>query len=150
MSSHNTQSYSNLPTDRTGNSFTISQIPDNNNDLNFQHTSVNNIGISNINSASPMTPMPQTVVFEFYFPLPNNGRIYHVTYTELHPLENARLLNNNINLSHVPDYQSPHHYNIQNLIQQQIQQRAQQPVDYQQNSFQQQSFNTMSIQPTSG
>src|SRR5438034_729976 len=77
--------------------------------------------------------------------------IYHVTYTELHPLENARLLNNSINLSHIPDHQFPHHYNVQSLIQQQIQQQVQQvqqPVVYQQNNIQQQSFDT-SIQPTS-
>ena len=58
-----------------------------------------------------MTPAaPQNVTFEFYLPLPNDTRIYHITYTELHPLENARILNNSINLSHIPDHQLPHHY----------------------------------------
>ncbi|PKB94977.1 hypothetical protein RhiirA5_437634, partial [Rhizophagus irregularis] len=50
--------------------------------------------------------------------------------------------NNSINLSHIPDYQFPHHYNVQSLIQQQIQQRVQQPI-------QQQSFDITSTQPIS-
>ncbi len=61
-------------------------------------------------------------------------------------------MNNSINLSHIPDQQLPHHYNIQSLIQQliqqQVQQQVQQSVVCQQNSIQQQSFDT-SIQPTS-
>ncbi|RGB41689.1 hypothetical protein C1646_751862 [Rhizophagus diaphanus] len=117
----NTQDYSNLPMD--------------NND--GQHTSI-----------VPNTA-PQTFMFEFYFPLPNDTRIYHVTYqyTELHPLENARLLNNRINLSHILDNQFPLHNNIHSLIQQQIQHQVQQPI-YQQsteNNIQQQFFDT--IQP---
>ncbi|PKY49451.1 hypothetical protein RhiirA4_465457 [Rhizophagus irregularis] len=56
-------------------------------------------------------------------------RIYHVTYqcTELHPLENARLPNNNFNLSNIPNHQFPLHNNIHSLIQQQIQQQVQHP-----------------------
>ena len=75
-----------------------------------------------------------------------------MTYTELHPLENARILNNSINLSHIPDQQLPHHYNIQSLIQQliqqQVQQQVQQSVVCQQNSIQQQSYD-IGVQPTS-
>src|SRR6266498_2975262 len=80
------------------------------------------------------------ITFECYLPLPNDTRIYHVRYTELHPLEIAQLLNDGINLPHIPDYQLPHHYNIQSLIQQQIQQQVQQSVEsqiYQQNNIQQ-------------
>jgi hypothetical protein len=58
--------------------------------------------------------------FEFYLPLPNDGRIYRVTYNTLHLSEVARLLNNNINLSHIPDYEFLHHYNIHSLIKQQF------------------------------
>ncbi|RIA79165.1 hypothetical protein C1645_841377 [Glomus cerebriforme] len=123
--------------DPTGNNFVPLQIPDNNNENNFQHTSINTI-----------TPAPQDAIFVVYLSLPNDTRIYRVTYqyTELHPLENVQLLNNRIN---IPDSQFPHHYNIQSLIQQQIQQQVHQPVVYQQNNIQQQSFDTMRIQPTS-
>ncbi|GBB85703.1 hypothetical protein RclHR1_12190007 [Rhizophagus clarus] len=121
------------------------QNPDNNN--NEQHTLINNAGISNafINTA---TPVLQNATFEFYFPLPNDTRIYYVTYTELNHLEIAQRLNNNINLSHIPGHQFPHHYNIQSWIRQLIQQ-VQQPDVYQQNSIQQnsiqqQSFDTQS------
>ncbi|RIA85591.1 hypothetical protein C1645_830552 [Glomus cerebriforme] len=62
-------------------------------------------------------PAPQNATFEFYFPF--DSHIYYITYqyTKLHPLENARLLNNSINLSHIPNHQFPYHYNIQSLIQ---------------------------------
>ena len=146
MSSNNqtTQDYSDSPMDQTGNIFAPL---DNNNELNIQHTSINDVGMSNtaVNTATPATS--QNIAYEFYFHLPNDTRIYRVTYSELHPSENIRLLNNGINLSHIPDHQFPHHYNIQSQIQQQIQQQAQQPVYYQQNGIQQQSFDTMMIQP---
>ncbi|GBB94646.1 hypothetical protein RclHR1_23980003 [Rhizophagus clarus] len=121
-------------------------------DKNEQYTSLNNVGISNTfnNTHNTTPPATQNVTFEFYFPflLPNDTRIYHDTYqyTELHPLENVRLLNNRINLSHIPDHQFPLHNNIHSLIQQQIQQQVQQPV-YQQNTeynIQQQLFDTTS------
>ncbi len=85
------------------------------------------------------------ITFEFYLTLPNDTRIYHVRYTELHPFEIAQLLNNSINLSHISDYQLPHHHNIQSLIQQQIRQQIQESVEshiYQQNNIQQESSNT--------
>ncbi|RIA86956.1 hypothetical protein C1645_740489 [Glomus cerebriforme] len=121
--------YSNLPMDQTGNNVGMS-----NTDLN-------------INTAIPAS---QNATFEFYVPSPNGTRIYHVVYqfTELDPLENARILNNTINLSHIPGYQFPHNYYIRPLIQQQIQQQVQQPVVYQQNVIQQ-SFDTMNTQPIS-
>ncbi|PKY48329.1 hypothetical protein RhiirA4_525003 [Rhizophagus irregularis] len=137
------QDYSDLPTYQTDN---ISTLFHNNNNNNDQHTSINNVEMSNAFIINTL-PALQNDTFEFYFPLPNSARIYYVTYTELHPLENARLLNNNINLSRISDHQFPHHYNIQSLIRQQIQQQVQQPV-YQQNNVQQQFFDT-TIQPTS-
>ncbi|CAB4400051.1 unnamed protein product [Rhizophagus irregularis] len=70
--------------------------------------------------------------------------IYYVAYTELLPLENARLLNNR---PRILDHQLPHHYNIQSLIRQQIQLQVQQSV-YQQNNVQQQFIDTK-IQPAS-
>jgi hypothetical protein len=129
----NSRDYSDLQMYQTGNY---------NND---QLTSINNVGMSN--TPNTAAPAPQNDIFEFYFPLPNDTRIYYVTYTELHPLENARLLNNSINLSRISDHQFPHHYNIQSLIRQQIQQQVQQLV-YKQNNVQQQFFDT-TIQPTS-
>ncbi|GBC45157.1 uncharacterized protein OCT59_027324 [Rhizophagus irregularis] len=142
----NTQDYYNLSMDQTGNS----SAPQNNNENN-QHTLINNVGVSDtnlntlhINSINPTILVPHNTTFEFYFPSPNDARIYHVTYqyTELHPLENARLLNDRINLSHIPDYQLPHNYNLQSLIQQQIQQQVHHPIVYQQNNTQQQPFDT--------
>jgi hypothetical protein len=105
------QDYSDLPIDQTGSSLTPLQIPDN----NEEYTSINNAEMPStfINTANSVS---QNATFEFYFPLPNDTRIFYVTYTELHPLENARLLNNSINLSHIPDYQFSHHYNIQSWI----------------------------------
>ncbi|CAG8756926.1 uncharacterized protein OCT59_027259 [Rhizophagus irregularis] len=145
MNSNNptSQDYSDLPTYQADN---ISTLFHNNNNNNDQHTSINNVEMSNTIIINTL-PALQNDTFEFYFPLPNSARIYYVTYTELHPLENARLLNNSINLSRIPDHQLPHHYNLQSLIRQQIQQQGQQPV-YQQNNVQQQFFDT-TIQPTS-
>ncbi|PKY56154.1 hypothetical protein RhiirA4_476236 [Rhizophagus irregularis] len=117
------------------NSYHQSLLRNNNN-----NSSINNVGTSNTFIINNLLPH----LFEFYFPLPNDTRIYYVTYTELYPLENARLLNNSINLSRI---QLPHHYNIQSLIRQQIQQQVQQTV-YQQNNVQQQFIDT-TIQPTS-
>ncbi|CAB4442796.1 unnamed protein product [Rhizophagus irregularis] len=144
MNSNNptSQDYFDLPTYQADN---ISTLFHNNNN-NDQHTSINNVEMSNTFIINTL-PALQNDTFEFYFPLPNSARIYYVTYTELHPLENARLLNNSINLSRIPDHQLPHHYDLQSLIRQQIQQQGQQPV-YQQNNVQQQFFDT-TIQPTS-
>ncbi|GBC02823.1 hypothetical protein RclHR1_04840006 [Rhizophagus clarus] len=113
-----------------------------------QHNLNDNIGVSNINlntlninTINTETSTSQNATFEFYLHLPNDTRIYHVTYSELHPSENIRLLNNGINLSHIPVDQFPHHHNVHSLIRQQIQQRVQQPV-------QQQSFDTARTQDT--
>ncbi|RGB28565.1 hypothetical protein C1646_673141 [Rhizophagus diaphanus] len=146
MDSNNqtSQDYSDLSTYQTVNSSTPLH---NNNNNNNQQTSINNTGISNTFIINTLTPTLQNDTFEFYFPLQNDTRIYYVTYTELHPLENARLLNNNINLSRIPYQQLPHHYDIQSLIRQLIQQQVQQPV-YQQNNVQEQFIDT-TIQPTS-
>ncbi|GBB99573.1 hypothetical protein RclHR1_03570001 [Rhizophagus clarus] len=115
-----------IPVDQAGNGSVPLQIP-------------SNIGISN----------PPNNVFEFYLPLPNDTRIYRVTYTELHPFEIARLLNNGVNVSHnhesqfshhqnvlnngvnisgIHDSQFSHHQNVQNFIRQQIHQQAQQHI----------------------
>jgi hypothetical protein len=115
MNSNNqtAQNYSNLPMG---------------NNSNEQHNIINDVFIN--------TATPQNDIFVFYFPLPNDTRIYRVTYQYaelLHPLENARLLNNSINLSGISNHQFPPHNNIHSLIQQQIQQQFQQPV-YQQNT----------------
>ncbi|CAB5393229.1 unnamed protein product [Rhizophagus irregularis] len=145
MSSNNqnTQDYYNLSMDQTGNNSTPPQILNNNNNEDIQHNLANNVGVPNtnlntlhINNINTATLAPQSVTFEFYFPLPNDARIYHVTYqyTELHPLENARLLNDRINLSHIPNHQIPLHDSIQSFIRQQIQQQLQQSVYYQQNT----------------
>jgi hypothetical protein len=104
-------------------------------------TNSNTSHFNTINTINTATYMSQNTVFEFYFHLPNDTRIYHATYSELRPSENTRLLNNGINLSHIPDYQFPHHCNVQSFIRQQIQQRVQQPV-------QQQSFDTTRTHPT--
>ncbi|PKY46263.1 hypothetical protein RhiirA4_461086 [Rhizophagus irregularis] len=97
-----------------------------------------------INLINNTTSAPQNITFEFYLPLPNDTRIYHVTYTELNSKEIARLLNNRIDLSHIPDHQLPFHYNVHHLIRQQI---VQQFVGYQQNTIPQQSFDNIDIQP---
>ncbi|GBB89013.1 hypothetical protein RclHR1_15650001 [Rhizophagus clarus] len=60
-------------------------------------------------------------------------------------MEIARLLNNRIDVSHIPDHRFPYHYNVQHLIRQQI---IQQSVGlYQQNTIPRQSFETTNIQP---
>ena len=74
--------------------------------------------------------------FEFYLPLPNDAQVYRVTYTALNLFEVAQLLNNGINLSHIPDHQFPHHYNIQSLIRQFFESQIYQPNNPQSFSFQ--------------
>jgi hypothetical protein len=125
--------------DQTENNFAPLQILDNKNE-SIQHTLINNTGITDtnlntftINTINTATSTTQNTTFEFYFHLPNDARIFRVTYSELQPSENIRLLNSGINLSHIPDYKLPHHYNVQSFIRQQIQQRVQQPI--QQHSF---------------
>ncbi|PKY54007.1 hypothetical protein RhiirA4_472548, partial [Rhizophagus irregularis] len=77
----------------------------------------------------------------------------------------AQLLNNRIDLSYIPDHRIPYHYNVQHLIWQQIVRQPepnfqeysdnsafdispiQQPVDYQQDTTLQQSFDVIDIQP---
>jgi hypothetical protein len=103
------------------------QFLDNNNNLQN-----NNVEMSNETLNISTIPAPQNTVFEFYLPLPNDT-IYHITYqfTKLRSLEIARRLNNGINLSHITDYQLPHHHHIHSLIKQQILH----PVDYQSQPF---------------
>jgi hypothetical protein len=108
----------NLPTNQTGNSSSSRQILNNNNNSeNIQQSLINSVEVSNpnlntlpISTINTPTPAPQN---EFYL-LSGDARIYYVTYqyTELHPLENVRLLNDRINLSHIPNYQIPHHNNM--------------------------------------
>ncbi|RGB41677.1 hypothetical protein C1646_793122 [Rhizophagus diaphanus] len=152
----NTRDFYNLLMDQTRNNTAPQQIPNNNNNnnnKNIQHTLINNVGVSDTNlntlhinnTINFTTPAPHNI-FEFYFHLPNDTRIYRVIYSELNPSENVQLLNNGINLSHIPDYLLPDHYNLQSLIRQQIQQQVQHPV-YQQNDIQQLSFDN--TQPTS-
>ncbi|CAB4373325.1 unnamed protein product [Rhizophagus irregularis] len=119
----------------TGNNF-VPSIIDNNE--NLQHTSNPNMNLdtSHINNIDMTALAPQNITFEFYFPLPNDTRIYHVTYTELNSVGIAQLLNDRINLSHILNHRLPYHYNIQNLIRQEIVQK----------STPQQSFDTMDIQ----
>ncbi len=50
--------------------------------------------------------------FEFYLSLPNDKRTYRITYIKLNSSKIVRLLNHGISLSHIPDYQLPHHYDI--------------------------------------
>ncbi|CAB4493039.1 uncharacterized protein OCT59_026909 [Rhizophagus irregularis] len=116
----------------TGNNF-VPSIIDNNE--NFQHTSMI-LDTSHINNIDMTALAPQNITFEFYLPLPNDTRIYHVTYTELNSVGIAQLLNDRINLSHILNHRLPYHYNIQNLIRQEIVQK----------STSQQSFDTMDIQ----
>ncbi|RGB41667.1 hypothetical protein C1646_662863 [Rhizophagus diaphanus] len=145
----NTQDYYNLQMDQTGSSSITQQILNNDNNENIQHTLINNGGVPNTNlntlhtNTTHTTFASQNTTFKFYFNLPNDTRIYRVTYSELNLSENIQLLNNGIN--RIPDYVLPHHYNVQSQIQQQIQQRVQHPIVYQQNR--QQSFNA--TQPTS-
>src|SRR6266540_1146345 len=94
-----------------------------NNEPNIQQSSINNVEMSmNTSQIHETLPAARNATFEFYLPISDDTRIFHVTYTELHPHEIARLLNNSINLSHIPQYRLPYHYNIQSLINQQIQQ----------------------------
>ncbi|CAB4399921.1 unnamed protein product [Rhizophagus irregularis] len=119
----------------TGNNFVSSNIDNNE---NFQHTSNPNMNLntSHINNIDMTALASQNITFEFYLPLPNDTRIYHVTYTELNSVGIAQLLNNRINLSHFLNHRLPHHYNIQHLIRQEIVQK----------STPQQSFDNMDIQ----
>ncbi|GBB84156.1 hypothetical protein RclHR1_01080012 [Rhizophagus clarus] len=103
------QDYSGLPTYQTGNGSTPLHILNNNN--NDQQTFVNTVRMPNTFIIDTTTPTFQNDTFEFYLSLPNDTRIYYITYTELHQLEIARLLNNSINLSRIPDHQFPNHYN---------------------------------------
>lgn len=75
--------------------------------------------------------------FEFY--LSYNTRIYRVTNTALNKFEIAQLLNNGINLSHIPGHHFPHHYNIQFLIRQFVESQIYQPNGIQQQFFRFQS-----------
>jgi hypothetical protein len=93
----------------------------NSNGVDIQQTSIDNV------YANTVAPAPQNTTFEVYLPL--DGHIYYITYTKLNILEIARLLNNRVDLSHIPDDQFPQHHVIQSLIQQQV---PQQPADYQQ------------------
>ncbi|CAB5216830.1 unnamed protein product [Rhizophagus irregularis] len=97
--------------DQTGNSSAPQQIFNNKNE-SIQHTLINNVGISDLNTLhiNSTTPAPYNTTYEFYFHLPNDTRIYRVTYSELNLSEN-------------------------------IQQQVQHPI-YQQNDIQQQSFDT--------
>src|SRR5437016_2215514 len=107
---HSAQDYLNLPEDLAGNSYAPLQIPNNNNNYHVAISDPNN-------NVSPDT-------FEFYLPLPND-MIYRVTYTQLHSFEIARLLNNGVDISHIPDSQFSHHQHVQQSIRQQIHQRVQ-------------------------
>ncbi|EXX67076.1 uncharacterized protein OCT59_026900 [Rhizophagus irregularis] len=111
----------------------------------------------NTNDVSSILPIPvdykqdtisqqfsDNIKFEFYLPLPNDAHVY-VTYTELNLTEIAQLLNNRIDLSHIPDHRLPYNYKVQHLICQQI---VQQPVDYQQDAIPQQSFEEYSDNST--
>ncbi|CAG8578988.1 1176_t:CDS:1 [Funneliformis caledonium] len=98
-----------------------------NNNQNFQHNN-NNGAYPNIAAHSaPVTALPHFTSFECYLPS-NDGRIYHVLYTELSPLEITRLLNNGKDLSNFPrmiqqdqhpvESQAYQQNNVQNNIQQ--------------------------------
>ncbi|CAB4408112.1 unnamed protein product [Rhizophagus irregularis] len=119
---HTIQDYSDFPMNQTENSFAPLQVLDNRGNETIQHTLINNdnVEIPNINlntlhdtidtlnTLNTATSTTQNTIFEFYFHLPNDT-----------PLTN---------LSHIPDYQFPHHYNVP-LVRQQIQKRVQQPFD---------------------
>lgn len=103
------------------------------NDFRTNFRRISDVGMSNINQNNfPVDPVTSESekTFEFYLVLPNDTRIFNVTYTELSQLEIAQRLNNNINLSHIPDYQFRHHYYVQNLIQGQIIQKSQQNCNF--------------------
>ncbi|PKC59950.1 hypothetical protein RhiirA1_468707 [Rhizophagus irregularis] len=103
LNNQNTQDYYNLSMDQTGNSSAPQQIFNNKNE-NIQHTLINNVGISDLNTLhiNSTTPAPHnTSTFEFYFHLPNDTRIYRVTYSEINLSGNVQLLNDGIN--RIPD-----------------------------------------------
>lgn len=119
---HSAQDYLNLPEAQVGNSSVPMPIP-NNNDNNINY----HVGISNPNNTVP----PKT--FEFYLPL-SDDTIYQVTYTRLRSLDIARLLNNGVDKSHIPDSHFPLHQNVESIIRQQIHQRVQHIYQPQQQS----------------
>ncbi|PKK61869.1 hypothetical protein RhiirC2_815941 [Rhizophagus irregularis] len=102
--------------------------------MDYSNLSIGQTGNNFINNSNDIAPASQNNTFEFYLPLPNDTRIYHVIYTELNSTEIARLLNNRIDLSHIPNHRLPYHYNVQHIIRQQI-------------TIPQQSFDTMDVQP---
>ncbi|CAI2165585.1 8645_t:CDS:1 [Funneliformis geosporum] len=122
--------------------------PNNINEQYVQRTSINNVDFSNVNNENSLhvhgsVPVTQNVTYEFYLPT-GDARVYLVTYTELSTHEIARRLNSRVNLSHIPEYQFPYHYNLQSLIHQQIQQQVQQTGNYQRDN----NSDAMMIQPT--
>ncbi|RIA85437.1 hypothetical protein C1645_781829 [Glomus cerebriforme] len=125
--------------DQTRNSPISSQIVDNNNESQISNNNINmsntNLDTSYINTATPPSQNTSNITYEFYLPLPNDTRIFYVTYTELDSLEVARLLNNRINIS-------SHNSNIHSLIQQLICQDQQ----HQQHNVQQQTFDNTTSQ----
>jgi hypothetical protein len=96
--------------DQSGNSPAPQQIDYDNNE-NIQRTLINNIGVSdtNLNTSHTSISTPRSNAQRFFVNLQNDTRIYYVIYSELNPLEIVQLLNN---LSHIPDYLLPHHYNL--------------------------------------
>ena len=94
MSSRQDCDSGNSNLDQTGNI-----LAGNSSETDIQNTSINNAGVS----TNTAPPAPQNTIFEVYLPL--NGRIYYITYqcTELNILQIARLLNNGVYLSHIPD-----------------------------------------------
>ncbi|GBB83827.1 hypothetical protein RclHR1_01050001 [Rhizophagus clarus] len=108
------QDYLNSP-GRFGNSYAPAIIPNNNNNNNTNY----HVKISNPNN----TVLPDT--YQFYLPLPNDT-IYRVTYTKLHSSEIAKLLNNGVDISSIPDSHFFYHQRVQGLICQQIHQRVEQ------------------------
>lgn len=128
-SDRSAQDYLSLPEDQVENSFVPMRIHNNN-----ENSSINfHVEISNSNN----TLSPKT--FEFYLPLPNDT-IYRITYTQLHSFEIATLLNNGVDISHIPDSHFPYHQNVQSFIRQQIHQRVQYIHQPQQRS---QTFDTI-------
>ncbi|UZO06588.1 uncharacterized protein OCT59_026904 [Rhizophagus irregularis] len=132
--------------------FGIPSIIDNNN-KNFQYASNSdpNSDTSNINNINTTAPALQNFTYEFYLPLPNDTRIYHVTYTELNLIEIALLLNNRIDLSHIPNHRLPYHYNVQqhpddNAYDVSSIPFIQQSLEYQQEAVPQQSFDNIKFE----
>ncbi|CAB4476859.1 hypothetical protein RhiirA1_457513 [Rhizophagus irregularis] len=111
----------------TENDFAINK----NNQPNFRR--ISDVGMSNINQNNfhiDSVTSESEKTFELYLALPNDTILIYVTYTELNPIEIAQRLNNNINLSHIPDHQFQHHYYLQNLIKGQIIQKSQQNCNF--------------------